>query len=348
MRGTSLLAQPFDPSSGRLSGEAASVAEGVQFDLSTWHGVFSVSDGPVLVYQPGGLGSGNLLVWYDRAGKVLGSLGERANYFGPPCISPDGKRVAAQIGDPGDMYIFDVVSGLKTRLTFTPSSQFVGAWSPDGSQIAFSSIRKIGRYGIYVKPSNGSSPEQVLLVSAHEGYFVSDWSRDGRFLLFFKNVVGQQRHGWLLPLAGDRKPRELLAEHDGDEVEAEFSPDSRWVAYQVSTSGPMTIFVAPVQGSGAKWQVSTAGGYSPRWRGDGKELYYLAPDLTLMAAEVDGTGSDFRVGRVVPLFQTHALSNPNYGYDVSRDGNRFLVSSVEGAGGAPLTLVLNWNEGLKK
>ena len=120
LRGNSLLAQPFDPSSGRLSGEAVPVAEGVQFDLSTWHGVFSVSDESVLVYQPGGPGTGNLLVWYDRAGKTIGSPGERANYIGAPRISPDGKRIATEIGDPGDVFVFDVASGLKTRLTFTP------------------------------------------------------------------------------------------------------------------------------------------------------------------------------------------------------------------------------------
>jgi Tol biopolymer transport system component len=197
LRGTSLLAQPFDPSSGRLSGEPVSVAEGVQFDLSTWHGVFSVSDGSVLVYQSGGLGNGNLLVWYDRGGKVLGSPGERANYFGPPRISPDGKRLATQIGDPGDVFVFDVPSGLKTRLTFT-LEPVRGAWSPDGSQIAFSSIRKAGRYGIYVKPSNGSAPSRAF--SPRPTSVTSSWIEPRRsFSSFVKNIPGQQRHTWLCP-----------------------------------------------------------------------------------------------------------------------------------------------------
>jgi eukaryotic-like serine/threonine-protein kinase len=349
LRESSLLAQPFDASSGRLSGEAVPVAEGVQFDLSTWHGAFSASAENVLAYQPGGRGSGTRLVWYDRAGKPVGAIGERANYVGPVRISPDGKRVAAAIGDPGDIFIFDLASGVKTRLTFSASTHFAGAWSPDGREVLFSSTRKVGRFGLYLKPSNGATAERSLLVGSPEiGYIATDWSRDGRFIACVKNASGS-RHLWLLPLGADAKLAELLPEHEGDENEAAFSPDSRWVAYQVFTSGAPTIYVSPVGGSGAKWQVSTAGGYNPRWRGDGKELYYITPrDLTIMAANVEGSGSEFHVGAVTPLFATHAASNPNYSYDVTSDGQRFLISSLDPDAAAPITLVLNWKAGMKK
>jgi Tol biopolymer transport system component len=347
LRGSSILAQPFDPSTGRLSGEAALVAEGVAFDLSTWHGVFSASADNVLAYQAGEAG-GTRLVWYDRAGKILGTLGEKANYYGPPRISPDGRRIAVTIDNPGDVFIFDGATGIRTRLTFSPSSNLLGGWSSDGAQIAFGSIRKVGRFGTYVKKTSGAAPEQGLLVSAEAGYLVTDWSRDGRYLSVIKTTPGKGRHLLLVPLAGDGKPRELLAEHDGDETDAAFSPDSRWIAYTVFTAGPPAVFVAPVPGPGGKWEVSTTGGYNPRWRGDGQELYFLAPDLTLMAAKVDRTGSEFRVGQLASLFQTRAASNPGYGYDVAADGKRILVDSLESGGGAPLTLVLNWKEGLKK
>lgn len=237
---------------------------------------------------------------------------------------------------------------MKTRLTFSPSTNFAGAWSPDGRQILLSSTRKIGRFGLYVKPSNGAGAERSLLASSPTaGYIASDWSRDGRLVACVKNASGS-RHLWLLPLEGDRKPVELFSEHDGDEAQAAFSPDSRWIAYQVFTSGAPTVFVSPVQGSGGKWQVSTAGGYNPRWRGDGKELYYIAPDLTMMAAQIDGAGSEIRVGAVTPLFPSHAVSNPDYSYDVTADGQRFLINSLDAEAAAPVTLVVNWQEGLKK
>jgi Tol biopolymer transport system component/predicted Ser/Thr protein kinase len=348
LRESSLLTQPFDPSSGLLSGEAAPVAERVQFDLSTWHGVFAVSAGNVLAFQPGGIGSGNRLVWYDRAGKPLGALGEKNNYVGPVRISSDGKRVAAAIGDPGDLFLFDLASGVKTRLTFSASTNFVGAWSPDGRQILLSSTRKIGRFGLFVKPSSGASAEQSLLAASPDtGYIASDWSRDGRYVACVKNTSGH-RYVWLLPLEGDRKPVELLSEHEGDEGQPAFSPDSRWVAYQVFTSGAPTVFVTSVERTGGKWQASNPAGYNPRWRGDGKELYYIAPDLTMMAAQIEGVGAEIRVGAVSPLFQSHAVSNPDYSYDVTADGQRFLVSSLDEEAAAPITLVVNWKEGLKK
>jgi Tol biopolymer transport system component len=352
LRENSLLAQPFDPSAGRFLGDPTPVAEGVEFDLSTWHGVFSVSEGNILAYQPGAFGASTRLIWYDRAGKVLGTLGGVENFAGDVRISPDGRRVAAAAGDPvSDVLIFDVASGVKTRLTFSPSFNVAAAWSFDGAQILFSSSRqKSGRVSVYIKPSGGTAPEQALLPDSTVDHVSDDWSRDGRYIAFNETTggIGRGSKIWLLPLFGDRKPYPLLSEHGGDESWSVFSPDSRWVAFDEFTSGAPKIFVVPARGPGGKWQVSTAGGYRPRWRGDGREIYYIGPDLTLMAAEVDGTGSEFHVGSVKPLFRTHAVSNPAYAYDVTPDGQRFLINSLEAEESTPITLVVNWNAALKK
>ena len=347
LRENTLLAQPFDPSSGRLSGEGVPVVEGVHFDLQTWHGVFGASEGGVLAYQSGASAIGNRLVWYDREGKQVGTLGEKSNYYGSVRLSPDGRRAGAAIGDPGDIHIFDIASGLSTRLTFSHSSTQMGAWSPDGHQIVFSSIRKVGRFAMYVKSSSGAAAEQLKLAAPDAGYIATDWSRDGRYVVLLRNAPAKR---WLHLLSlEDGKLKELLSDHEGDEGDATFSPDSRWVAYQVFTSGAPTIFVSPVGGGGGKWQVSTTGGYAPRWRGDGKELYFITPrDLTLMAAKVEGTGSEFHVGETTALFPTRAISNPNYAYDVSADGERFLVSCADVEPSAPVTLVLNWPAAQKK
>jgi eukaryotic-like serine/threonine-protein kinase len=352
LRENSLLAQPFDPSSGRFLGDPTPVAEGVRFDLSTWHGIFSVSEQSIMAFQAGALGTSTRLIWYDRSGKVLGTLGETENFVGDVRISPDGRRVAASAGDPlTSVFIFDIASGAKTRLTFTPSFNVAAAWSPDGTQILLSSTQqKSGRLSVYVKPSGGTAPEQALLPESNVDRVADDWSRDGRYIAFNETTSGIFRGEriWLLPLFGDRKPFPLLSEHGERESWSVFSPDSRWVAFDVSTSGSQTVFVVPVRGSGGKWQVSMAGGFKPRWRGDGREIYYLAPDLRLMAAEVDGTGSEFRWGPVKPLFQTRAVSNPTYCYDVTPDGQRFLVNSLEEEESAPITLVVNWKAVLKR
>jgi len=321
----------------------------VHFDLATWHAAFTASPAGVLAYQPGGgLGSSAHLLEYDRAGKVIGTIGERANYFGPVRLSPDGRRLAVSIGDPGDVYLIDVATGLPTRLTFTPATTQVGGWSPDGSRVVYSSLRqKDGRYGIFSKVANGAQAERGLLLIPGAGHIAEDWSGDGRFVSYQENVPNEHRWVWLLPLSAGGKPAPALTEHDGDETSSAISPDSRWIAYDSFISGAPSIVVSPVPGPGGKWQVTPAG-YSPRWRGDGRELFFLSPDQTLMAAQVDGTGAEFRVGAVTPLFHTHAFSNPGYSFAVTADGQKFIVNSVASEDAPAITLVLNWREALGK
>jgi eukaryotic-like serine/threonine-protein kinase len=177
--------------------------------------------------------------------------------------------------------------------------------------------------------------------------YPDSWSPDGRFVIY--ESLGSSRSSELLvlPLTGDRKPFPLLQTQFG-ERDGRFSPDGRWVAYRSNESGRNEIYVAPFPGPGGKWQISTAGGYSPRWRHDGSEIFYLTPDNRLMAASVNGKGAGFEVGAVKPLFATRIVTG-NYQYDVSSDGQRFLIdTSPEQATSAPITIVLNWAAGLKK
>jgi hypothetical protein len=152
----------------------------------------------------------------------------------------------------------------------------------------------------------------------------------------------------VLPLTGDRKPFPLLQTQFG-EAAGRISPDGRWVAYRSNESGRNEIYVAPFPGPGGKWQISTAGGYYPRWRHDGSEIFYLTPDNRLMAASVNGKGAGFEVGAVKLLFATRIVFAGGYQYDGSADGQRFLIDTApEQATSAPITVVLNWTAGLKK
>jgi Tol biopolymer transport system component len=172
------------------------------------------------------------------------------------------------------------------------------------------------------------------------------WSADGRFVLYTTTPPDL----WALPLSGEKKPFPFLQTRF-NEGSGRFSPDGRWVAYQSNESGRPEVYVAAFPGPGGKWQVSTAGGVLPRWRRDGKEIFYAAPTgATMMAASVNSEGTAFQVGRVQSLFQVRA-GGPRYFYDVSADGQRFLLNALPeqtATTPVPLTLVVNWTAGLKK
>jgi len=175
------------------------------------------------------------------------------------------------------------------------------------------------------------------------------WSPDGRFILYATFLSSPQTGAdlFVLPLFGDRKAHPFL-QTPFNEIEGQFSPDGRWVAYTSNESGRYEVYVAPFPGPGGKWQVSTGGGTFPRWRRDGTEIFYLAPDKKLMMAAVNGKSGSFEVGAVKPLFQTHATGS-RYEYDVTADGQRFLINTApEQTASAPVTVVLNWTAGLKK
>jgi len=348
LRETTLMAQPFDAQGLKLSGEAFPIAEAIQTQAYPPVGVFSASESGVLAYQTGTIGVGSRLVWFDRTGQQRGVLGDSAPYDGLE-FSPDGKRASVSIREAQGrvIWIYDLERGLRTRFTFDSADENTPVWSPDGSRIVFSSRRK-GHMDLYQKASNGAATEDALFADTDSlGKTAQSWSPDGKFIMYDRVDAQTGYDLFVLPLFGDHKPYPFL-QTQFNERRGRFSPDGRWVAYASDESGRYEVYVSPFPGPGGKWQVSTAGGMSPRWRHDGNELYYLAFDNTLMAAAVNGRGASFGVGAVKPLFRART-AGASYLYDVSADGLRFLVNTLpEQTASAPITVVLNWSAGLKK
>lgn len=226
------------------------------------------------------------------------------------------------------------------RFTFDPAGERDPIWSPDGSRIVFTSNRK-GHFDLYQKSASGAGSEELLLESNIDKT-PTGFSPDGRFLLYSAVDSRTRADLWVLPLVGDQKPFPFL-QTEFTESFGQFSPDGRWIAYRSDESRGGEIYVAPFPGPGGQRQVSTAGGRQPRWRGNGKELFYLAPDDKLMAAEVSGQGATLQVGSVRPLFTARQAVTGGFVYDVTSDGQRFLINTaVEQKASSPITLVQNW------
>jgi serine/threonine protein kinase/Tol biopolymer transport system component len=350
MRGSTLMAQPFDVSGNALAGEAVPVAEQVRRDAAAQqNGFFSVSATGALVFQSDS-SPGSSLVWYDRQGRPTGTLGGPADYADVR-LSPDGRRALVSVPESGaanrdlsrDLWIFDEPRSTGRRFTFNDMRPRRGAiWSPDGSHIVFATERK-GHLVLVQKASSGAGSEDVLLDDKFEKEAVS-WSPDGTFIMYHTRT-GAPRP-WVLPLGGDRKP---FAFSQPRAFWPQFSPDGRWVAYMSTESGRNEVYVAPFSGAGGKAQISPAGGQDPMWRGDGRELLYLdARNNVLMSAAVTLERDRADVGEVKPLFKL-AKVGARITYGVSPDGQRILAvtENAEAAAG-PLTLVVNWPALLKK
>jgi Tol biopolymer transport system component len=354
LRENSLMAQPFDAKRLVTTGDAAPIAERVKhiFDPSSI-GMFSVSAQGLLAYQSGATTGGQKLTWFDRAGKPEATVGDAAD-FPAIALSPDGKSLAAIIVDPRtgttDIWTYDLARGFPSRFTFDPYLQRNLVWSPDGRSIVFDSNRK-GSSGLYRKSSSAAGSEEMLHEDTGES-IVSSISHDGKFLLL--DSISDQKSGrdlWILPLSGDPKPHQLLKTPFTERF-GQFSPDGRWIAYMSNESQQSEIYVVPFRAgegaTGGKRQISTAGGSLPRWRADGKEIYYIGLDGKLMAAEVNTKGDNLEIGTVRPLFGP-LPANRGYPYDISEDGQRILAVTMPGLKtGEPLTLVQNWAAGLKK
>jgi Tol biopolymer transport system component len=351
MRGTTLMAQPFDPSRLTLAGEAAPLAEQVETMQNVALGAFTASETGVLAYQQVAATAGaSRLVWFDRRGKQVGVLGERSGYEGEVSLSPDGSHAAVALRDAGasDIWVFDVARGIRSRFTFDPGIERVPIFSPDGSRILFSAGRTGSVWELRQKASSGAAADEPLLAMPGTNLIAESWSRDGRFLLYsaVRSQEGSTFDAWVLPLVGDRKSYPF-AQSAFAEMRSQFSPDVRWVAYASNESGRFEVYVAPFPNTGAKWQVSTAGGNDPRWSADGRQIFYIAENNKLMAANVMADRERFSVGSVEPLFDVRPP--PARGvYDVTRDG-RFLVTTVEQQGESPpITIVVNWPATLKR
>jgi len=268
-----------------------------------------------------------------------------------PRISPDGKRVLYTLVSPWyEVWTYDLALGVKTRLTFGNSSgraSLSPLWSPDGQRIAYMSLHN-GKFGFYQKAADGSGNEETLLEENESVKYLTDWSPDGKFLAFQQAPQGINGV-WMLPFAGDRKPSPFVAQSQFTAFVSVFSPNGKWLAYCSTESGEQKVYVVPFPGLGGKWQVSPGGGCYPRWRRDGKELFYLSPDNRVMAAEVKTDGSSFGIDAVKPLFETRVYSSiEGGGYDVAADGQRFIICNEPGQPNVAITLVENWPFLLRK
>jgi len=350
-RENALLAQPFDLRRLRTTGDFQVLVENVGTRASAYAS-FTVSDQGSLAYQT--YNSRSRFAWLDRKGVEIGAPGEPARQS-DPMISPDGTQVlasrAVERGDVGevDIWRFDRIGGASERMTTSPSVDVVAVWSPDGKEFVFRSSRN-GPGDIY-RRSIGPGQERLLLKDAARKD-PTDWSSDGRFLLYNRyDGSDPQRVAqiWILPIAGDQKPTPYQNESFGN-WGGRFSPDVRAIAFVSDRSGRDEVYVRPFPAEGEARLVSTRGGSQPAWRRDGRELFYVALDGTLMSVPVSDRASDRTFGTPTALFQTRAHPGTlRNSYDVSPDGQMFLINrALDDAATAPITVELNWTTALKK
>jgi Tol biopolymer transport system component len=350
IREGTLLAQRFNPDRLELSGEPVPVAERVTDPDPSGFAFYSVSMNGVLAHWTTG-SVGTQLVWFDRTGKQLGTVGEAGSYLTGPTFSPDQRRLVIErrnkAAGNSDLWLFDLSRKTASRFTFDPGMSRGGIWSPDGSRIVFNSNRE-GAFNLYEKAASGIGGEEQIL-KANSNAFPYDWSRDGRFIVYGELDPKTKGDIWVLPLEGDRKPFPF-AQTAFDEGAAALSPDGRWLAYTSDESGKSEVYVRTFTGKpetaarGGKWLVSTNGGLLPIWRRDGRELYYIGDDLKIMAVDVK-SGPIFEAGTGLALFQALA----NNGLDVTADGQRFLLNAqIAGQRSETVNVVLNWQAALKR
>src|SRR6267142_696304 len=341
-RDKDLLAQGFDLQSFALTGEAATILSEIQYHPQIRRAVYAVSDKGFLLAQTG---SGVVLsqpIWFDRKGKEIGAVG-KPDVYGNVSIAPNGKSVALSQPDMtspnqnSDIWTYELQREGAKRLTFDASNHAVPVWSPDSARLVFASNRLLN-FDLYMKNADGAQQETTIMQQQVDKW-PNDWSIDGRYIVHTRGTD-------LWSLTIPELKTSLFLKAPSVFRNAQFSPDGKWVAYASNETGKWQIYVTSFPEAHGTWQISTIGGEQSRWRGDGKELFYLSSDYKMMAAPVS-TGPNFDSGKPVALFQTTPRQpvsfNDLFVYDVSRDGQRFLINTVvKEAATSPMSVVLNW------
>jgi len=352
LRGSALMAQPFDPKRLEISGEAVPRAEGAQSVLNTrTAGVFSVSENGLLALRTSA--EATVLTWFGRDGKRGATVGDPAFLGSAMHLSPDQKSLLTEVQDHGrHVWIYDLARGVRTRLTQEDGTVNGAVWSPDGQSVAYSSFRG-EHYDLYRRSANGAGAEELLgtnIISPES------WSPDGKVLLCH-DAGNRVLELWAMPLnpdqpGGTRKPFPVV-QSSATVAHGAFSPDGHWIAYTSRESGRNEIYATPFPpGAGGKLRISSAGGVLPKWRQDGKEMFFSAPDGHLMAAEIRWKGDAFEVGQLHTLFLNPSSVQTSFMagriYEVTADGQRFLIP-VPAAEKAPepITIIQNWTAALR-
>jgi eukaryotic-like serine/threonine-protein kinase len=343
-RPTRIMAVAFDQTTLQVRGRPFQAVPDENFNYFWMIGypAMSIARNGTLTYVTGKYPQ-TQLEWVDRAGRPLQTLGEAAPYF-DPAVSPDGEHLAVEKHDPlrgsGDVWTVDVARGAFSRLTSAPGFESEAVWSPDGRRVAYASDQGV-RPMIYVKNASGTGTEEML-DSGGSRAFPMDWSRDGRYILF--NTRGGDTRWDIWSYDFERREATPRVASAFNETGGAFSPDGKWVAFASDASQDFQVYIQSSADASVQLQVSTRGGVQPHWRRDGKELYYVAPDSTIMAAAIDAQTGTIRAAAPQPLFtanidQTSTLRNQ---YAVSADGQRFLLLSLVNRHPLPIVVVLNW------
>jgi serine/threonine protein kinase len=355
---TALVAHPFDPQNGSLSGSAIPVVNNLRNDVGVWRSIFAVSQNGLMVYQAGNADSAKShLVWFDRSGKELADYDPQESMTTDTRallgvrdlrLSPDNKRVAFANG--AGVWTLDLERKTKTRITFDQQVVQEPAWSPDGKALIFSlqATTGGGQVAIQSKAADGSGTEKTLSTE-QSAYRYPGLSPDGKYLTYLCCDGDKMVSLWIRPMNGDAKPVAIVQPPSlqSNIYFYRISPDSRWVAYTSDESGRDEIYLTTFPEGKGKWRVSSNGGYYAAWSGNSKELFYTALTDDFLACAVTPKGSEMEVGTPQHLFHT-PLAAIGVLFDVSSDGKRLLVNHTQEGAQAPLQLVTNWPAELKK
>jgi serine/threonine protein kinase len=341
MRGERLMQQRFDLDRLKVSGDATPVVEDVFYNPGVGRADFTVSSSGVLAFRSSS-NRGNQFAWFDRAGKLLETIGPPGNYRTPD-LSPDGQRLAYGDVNQRDVWIFDLARHTSSRFTNGPGTETAPVWFPDGTKIAYRTDQR----GMFEKDVTGTGAERVLLAQQVNG--PDQISADGKWVLYFAVTPGGNQDVYVLPTAGERKPQ-LVVQTPFPDVEPQFSPDVRWLAYASNENGRNEVYVQAFPSTGRRWQISNSGGRQPLWRADGKELFFVSDDRKFYAVDVSSSANSGSFEYGVPhfLFDMRAnVFNSRNSYIPSRDGKRFLVNMLLEADDAPINVVHNWRAVVK-